>query len=53
LEDLFDLQEKSKLELIFKNSDLNSVVNSLKNDSKKGARGCNIRSIIRAFLLKE
>ena len=35
LEDLFDLQGKTKLELIFEDIDLNPVVKSLSTNSKK------------------
>lgn len=50
LKELFELEEKTKLELIFENLDLTSVVNNLRTDSKKGPKGYNIRPIIRAFL---
>jgi len=39
-----------KLELLFENLDLSPVVNSLRNDSKKGPKGYDIKPIIRAFL---
>ena len=50
LEELFNCQEKTKLELLFENLDLSPVVNSLRNDSKKGPKGYDIKPIIRAFL---
>jgi len=50
LEDLFDLQGKTKLELIFEDIDLKPVVKSLSTNSKKGPKGYDIKSIIRAFL---
>ncbi|MGM0446511.1 MAG: transposase [Bacillota bacterium] len=50
MKELFELEEKTKLELIFKNLDLTSVVKNLRTDSKKGPKGYNIKPIIRAFL---
>jgi len=50
LKELFELEEKTKLELIFENLDLTSVVKNLRTDSKKGPKGYNIKPIIRAFL---
>ena len=50
LQDLFEIEEKTRLELIFENIDLTPVVKSLRNNSKKGPKGYDIKSIIRTFL---
>ncbi len=49
LEELFDLQEKSKLELIFENLNLNPVVNSLRNNSKKGQKAMTLDQSLGLF----
>jgi hypothetical protein len=49
LQDLFQIEEKTRLELIFANIDLTPVIKSLRNNSKKGPKGYDIKAIIRAF----
>jgi len=49
-EDLFKLQGKTRLELIFENVDLSKTANQLSNNSKKGPNGYSAQPIIRALL---